>query len=397
MKVAYITSHFPCGPGERFFEAEVASLAALRQEITIVPTRPRRGVPVHAGVHLPVIRLQAFGAATMLLAAAQTCKRPRAVWRALREIVFRRYRLRTKMKNLALFPKALAVAYRLEREGIDHIHAQWLSTPSTIAYVASQLCGVPWSCTAHQFDIFEDNLIAEKANSARFIRAISGRNRDFIIERAGQASASRCLVVHLGVDVPARISPSQNGRIMRLLCPANLVQKKGHEYLLQALAQLRERGIPFECDFAGNGILREKIEARIADLGLRARITLRGVVSHDRLCAELQNGRYDAVVIASTEEGADFEGIPVALMEAMAAGVPCISTETGSIAELIQNGVNSRLVPQRDPAALAAAIAELARDPEFRKKLGQNAREQILKQFDTRKTTKELFELMSTR
>lgn len=394
MKIAYVTSHFPYGSGERFFEPEVQMLAELGLEIVVVPTRPRNGAQTHAQVAFPVILLRPFAAGTLLLALAEALRFPRRALGALIEILSTPYRMTTKLKNLLLFPKALAVSHEIRKEHIEHIHAQWLSTPSTVAYVASMMTGVPWSCTAHQFDILEDNLIAQKAASARFIRVISARNREYVVARVGREHANRCTVIHLGVTLPARTHAPGSDPPLKILCAANLCQKKGHDYLIAALAILRERGIAFECDLAGEGPLRPAIEAAVVRNQLRSWIRLRGVVAHDRLCAELANGKYDLVVLASTEDRREFEGIPVALMEAMAAGVPCVSTRTGSIPELIEDGVSSRLVAQRDPLALADAIADFAVHPALRREIGVRARRRIEEHFNTRRTTKQLVDLI---
>lgn len=394
MKIAYITSHFPYGPGERFFEPEVQMLAELGLDIVVIPTRPRKGAQVHAQLALPSVMLRPFALGTLFMAVSETIRSPRNAARALAEIVSTPYRMKTKLKNLLLFPKALAVSAEIRKRGCAHIHAQWLSTPSTVAYVASLMTGVPWSCTAHQFDILEDNLIAQKAASAQFIRVISARNREYVVAKAGAEHANRCPVIHLGVTLPVRTKGPGSEAPLKILCAANLCQKKGHEYLIAALALMRERGMNFECDLAGEGPLRSAIEAAVARNRLRSRVHLRGVVAHDRICAELANGKYDLFVLASTEDRNEFEGIPVALMEAMAAGVPCVSTRTGSIPELIEDGVSSRLVPQRDPAALADAMAAFAIKPQLRREMGLRARRRIEEHFNTRRTTKQLFDLI---
>lgn len=394
MKIAYLTAQFPYGSGEQFFEPEIRMLSQLGAEVLVVPARPRLRNGAATNTYLSVLRLSAFGVRTLCLAAAEAASNAPRSWRALRLIFSSKYSLMTKCKNAALFPKALAVARELRREGVQHIHAQWLSTPSTIGYVASIATDIPWSCTAHQFDILQNNLLAQKVASAQFVRVISSRNRDLVLSKVPFA-ASRCKVVHLGVSVPHRTQGQANNRVSRILCAANFVPKKGHTYLISALAMLRERGIAFECDFAGNGPLRTAIEMQIEKSGLRSQIRLRGNVPHEQLCAEMKGGRYDLFVLASTEDAKEFEGIPVALMEAMAAAMPCVATRTGSIPELIEDGVSSRLVDQRDAASLADAISELALDTELRNTVGRRARERVLQYFDTRKTTKELFDLIS--
>lgn len=396
MRIAYLTSQYPYGTNEAFLAAELATLARYAGEIVVVPVRPRTREPLQETFGLDVELLPPFSLRVLLLALAEVFRAPSVVARMLRAIVSRKYGPRAKVKNLALFPKALAVAAVLRRRRVDHIHAHWLSTPSTVAYVASQLTGIPWSCTAHRFDIFEDNLLREKAQSARFIRTISERNRAIVVQKAGDALNGRCLVLHLGVSVPAAAASARPGSELRILCPAHFVPVKGHRYLLDALALLREQHIPFECDLAGDGPLRKQIETRIRELGLQRFVNLRGTIDHDRLCADLAHGRYDVTVLASTEEGNEFEGIPVSLMEAMAAGVCCVATRTGSIGELIDDEHCSRLIAQRDPAALANALTALYRDGTARAETGRAARRRIERAFDASVTSRQLFELICT-
>jgi glycosyltransferase involved in cell wall biosynthesis len=397
MKVACITSQFPFGPSEAFLSAELATLAQYAQDIVIIPTRPRTKAQVQETFGLSVLRLPPFSGRVFALASAEFMAHPGRVARLLTLLLVRKYRFSSKLKNLALFPKALAVARMLRRSGVGHIHAHWLSTPSTVAFIASELTGIPWSCTAHRFDIFEDNLLKTKANSARFIRAISERNRRIIVEKTGGVLNGRCGVLHMGVMLPPHASTPNNAGPLRILSAAAFVPVKGHRYLLAALSLLKNRDIPFECDLAGDGPLRPAIEALVRELRLERNVRFRGNVEHDRLCADLLNGRYDVTVLASTEEGPLFEGVPVALMESMAAGVCCLATRTGSIPELINDDRCSRLVPQRDPLALADALTGLYLDTHARAALASEARRRIEEAFDARQTGKQLYELMCAR
>lgn len=393
MKIAYITSRFPYGPGEAFLEAETTMLAQLCDELIVIPTRPKSRRSHYPGLSTRSVRLHAFGLTSLGLAVREACRQPGRAASLLFRLLGTRYRLRTKVKNLLLYPKALAVASVCRSQGIDHIHAHWLSTPSTVAYVAAQMTEIPWSCTAHRFDIFEDNLLEAKVASARFVRAISARNRDLIIERSNGIPRDRFAVVHLGVGLPQAVRPETSVETLRMLCAAALVPVKGHRYLIEALAGLRSRRIPFSCDLVGDGPLRARITDQIAAADLGAVVRVRGAIPHATLMAELNAGAYDLVVLASTEDGTEFEGIPVALIEAMAAGIPCVATATGSIPELIDDASCSTLVPQRDPDALAAAIAGFT-DPVRRRESGLRARSCVERSFDVRATAGQLYRMM---
>ncbi|TAM62518.1 colanic acid biosynthesis glycosyltransferase WcaL [bacterium] len=394
MKVAYLTSQFPFGFAEAFLEAEAAVLAELCGDLLVVPARPKSRESRFPGLHARCLRLSAYAPGTMFLALREFVRSPVRALSLLIRITGARYRRSAKLKNLILFPKALAVAGVLRAQRVEHIHAHWLSTPSTIAYLAAELTGIPWSCTAHRFDIFEDNLLPEKMKSARFVRVISARSRALVVMRRDGAPSERCTVLHMGVALGAAAPQPGPGQGLRLLCAASLRPVKGHRYLVDALAHLRDRGIPVHCDLVGEGPLRTELARQIRALALPDRVCLRGSVPHDVLLAELASGAYDLAVLASTEAGTEFEGIPVALMEAMAAGVPCVATATGSIPELIAPDSGSVLVPQRDATALAAAIASF-RDPAFRDLAARQARGRIASAFDVHDTAGRLYHMMA--
>jgi glycosyltransferase involved in cell wall biosynthesis len=201
----------------------------------------------------------------------------------------------------------------------------------------------------------------------------------------------------VGVNVPASaVFDANDSATLRILCPARLHPMKGHQDLLEALVRLRDAGVPFECDLAGDGPLRASIETAVREMNLGDYVRLRGAVPHDVLLEDISKGAYDVVALASIEDEAVtwiFEGIPVALVEAMAAGLPCVSTRVGSIPELVdeESGI---LVEQHDPHGLADALTRLA-DAELRTRLGTAARKRALDGFDVRNTAAALFQLIS--
>ena len=395
MRLAYITTHFPFGHDETFFEPEVRSLAQSVERLYVLPTRPRTPRSAFGELGSVDVYIPAGGSSTWSLAFKECWIHPRAALSAFAAVVGPQYRFAAKCKNVLLFPKALATAQVLRRIGIDHIHAQWITTSSTVAWIAARLLRVPWSCTAHQHDIFFDNLIPQKVADAAFVRVISRRNAEFLIQLAGKGSRLRTHVVHLGVDVPDSYTQRTGGGPVRMLCAARFAPSKGHRYLIAALAELKRRGLRFECEFAGDGELRDELRAHVEAAGLHDEIVLRGVVQHEHIVGELNVGRFDLAVLASTEKPGEHEGIPVALMEAMAAAVPCVTTDTGSNNELI-DATCGRLVPQRDAIALADAIEALATDGELRRQLGRNAHQRVRDAFETKRTTAELLLLLAT-
>lgn len=397
MRLAYLTRAFPFAHlGETFLAPEMRALASLCDELHVIPVRPhlRKSTFEGAPAGMRSIRIAAAGPHMLYAALTEALAHPRRTLRALHALMSPRYRTSAKIKNLVLFPAALAVSGYIRKQRIEHIHAHWLTTPATVAYAVSIMTDVPWSCTAHAHDIFSDNLIKQKAASARFIRAIARRNLESLAGLAGRPAESLHLI-HVGVNVPPSASTQNPNRPLQILCPARLDPIKGHEYLIRGLAAAADKGLAFHCDIVGTGPGEQQIRALLSQLHLSGFVMLRGLVRHAALLNELRRGRYDAVVLTSLEvdDGAGHEGIPVALTEAMAHGVPCIATATGCIPELIGTGTGI-LVPQRDPASLAGAFMRLAADPVMRRNLGAAARDRVAAEYDVVKTARELYGLI---
>jgi glycosyltransferase involved in cell wall biosynthesis len=394
-KLGIITSTLPFGSSEAFLYPELRALTELGYEITIFPAAPRTYKRLHHDFSVEVVRFSLLSPMTIFRALRGLWRNMRGARQAMASILASRSRFKTKLKNLALLPTGLAVGDEVCNRGINHIHAYWLSAPSTVAFVAAQVAKVDWSFSAHSFDIFmEDNLISEKLHSAMFGRAISAQGHLELCSRLKNSATSRLEVIHLGVDAAPeyRRLEAKAGRL-RLLCPAYLLPVKGHTYLLEALRSVVDAGIDCHCVFAGEGRLRRSLAQRIRNLGLEGVVSMPGMIRHDVLLQQLHSGSYDAVVIASVQLGTEFEGIPVSLMEAMAAGVPCIATRTGAIAELLDSQCGI-LVDQRDSQAISDAIIALARDPVWRRALGERARQRIAEQFDARASANSLVTLI---
>ena len=397
MRLAYITRAFPFAYlGETFLAPEMRSLSALCEELHVIPVRPhlRKSTFEGAAQNVRSVRIAAAGLEMLQAAFAEALARPRRTLQALRALLAPRYRTSAKIKNLVLFPAALAVAAYVRKHRIEHIHAHWLTTPATVAYLASIMTDVPWSCTAHAHDIFSGNLICQKASSAQFVRAIALRNLRSLADLALRPADSLHLI-HVGVEVPAASCVQSLERPLQIVCPARLDPIKGHEYLIRGLAAARDEGLAFHCDIVGTGPSEQHIRSLISRLRLQDAVTIRGLVRHAALLHELHRGRYDVVVLTSLEldDGAGHEGIPVALIEAMAHGVPCIASATGCIPELVDAGTGI-LVPQRDPGALAAAFMRVAADPAARRTLGAFARARVMADYDVAQTARELYGLI---
>jgi glycosyltransferase involved in cell wall biosynthesis len=386
-RLGIVTSGFPYTSKETFLGPELHELSSAA-DVFVYPVTPKTGRinstatndQMNSTATNTPVRMPLVGAHVIAEAAREFVERPTRVARAFRAVALAGASWKVRFKNAAVFAKALAVARDMRRRRIQHVHAYWASTPATVAYAVAMLNDIPWSFTAHRWDIYENNLLADKVRHAVFVRAISERARATVLERVDPAHAHKVTALHLGV-ARASTFAFESARPFTVLCAANLEPVKGHSTLIRALRLLAERGVDVRCVLAGNGSLRGGLEDAVRAGGLCNRVTFAGAVPHKTLLHDLASGAYDVAVLASIETKAGLhEGIPAFLMEAMAAGVPCIATRTGSIAELIDARCGV-LVEQRDAQGLADAIERLANDGATRRALGRAACARVARDF----------------
>jgi glycosyltransferase involved in cell wall biosynthesis len=329
-----------------------------------------------------------FSPAIAAAAVRELARSPLRVARAVGRLRESRSRA-VLLKNLSVVPKALWLAGYLRTHEVRHVHAHWASTTATLAMVASEVSGVPYSVTAHRWDIAEDNLLAAKVRSAAFVRAIDRIGAEELAARS-RPGQGEIVVLHMGVALSGPPVARELHTPPVVVVPAGLVAIKGHVHLVEAMALLAERGTAVTLEIVGEGAERERIERAIERFGVGDRVVMRGFVTHDELLGELAAGRYDIAALASAGTPADArEGIPVALMEALAAGVPAVATRMGGIPELLGDGAGV-LVPERDPAALADAIERLIGDRAFRAATIAAGEERVRTQFAIEPICREL-------
>ncbi len=360
MKLAVVSVHYPYGRNETYLEHELMALARTVGPVAVYPLgasgRNTRELP--AGVELRSLSSGVTLYCGAMLFALRHAARIRAI---LADLLRSQSPLLTKFKNLAVLARAIDLGRRLRADGVEHVHGYWLSTPATAAYVASRIANIPWSATAHRWDIYERNALDLKFAGAAFIRTISQRGRR---DLSGFRQAGAPIVcVPIGIPIPPFVSRNFGPvERLQLLCPAALVPIKGHETLLESLALCARNGISVRCTLAGEGPERPRLERLAESLGLGDSVVFAGHVEQRALHAALERGAFHAVVLASHEHpGGLMEGVPAALVEAMARAVPVIATNSGSVGELI-DATTGRLVAPGNPAELAAAFAHLQRD-----------------------------------
>ncbi len=406
MKIAYITAQAPWGRGETFIIDEMLALKKAGTDLVIIPRNPKKevfhsdAIPLLTAAHqVPLI---SFNIVWHFIASLMI--KP-DLWWILSSIIRHSRSFNILLKNFAVVPKGVFCARLLKKAGINHIHAHWGSTTATMGYVISQLSGIPWSFTLHRWDIYENNMLEEKARSASFVRCISQKGKADLLKIIGSNYADKVRVVHMGVKVPTMDKADLASRFDNwdasdkkfvFILPANLLPVKGHEYLIDAVPVLLRNGLKnFLFIFYGDGPSRKKLEAYIYNKKVREYIEMPSIIPHNELINILKNGDVDAVVLPSvnTEDG-EHEGIPIALIEAMSYGIPVISTDTGSITELLSDGAGI-LVKEKSPNELAEAILNLVSNKNFALNLGIKGYEKVSKEFNIEKTSRALLQLIS--
>jgi glycosyltransferase involved in cell wall biosynthesis len=286
---------------------------------------------------------------------------------------------------LVFFPKSVHLAYEMQAAGIDHLHAHFASFPAASAYIIHQFTGIPYSFTAHGSDLHRDKkMLCEKVADAKFVAAISQYNQRVIVEHCHLSNADKVHVVHCGVDTEAfKPIPDRSSATpaLNIVCTGTLHEVKGQTYLIQACSELKRRGIAYQCHFVGDGPDEGPLKAEVAQAGLEQDIIFHGRVPRMTVIEILQNGDVLVQPSVPSRDGRR-EGIPVALMEAMAFAVPVVASDLSGIPELVDNGVSGLLVPPRDVTRLADTLAKLAADSDLRQHLGEAGRRKILDQFD---------------
>lgn len=377
MRILYITSSLPFGKGESFVLPEMAELTAMGHEVFLAPLWPR-GKRMHDCAHLAT-EISTRSA----LPSLRTL--PRA-FPAIRDLVLRG-KGRNRFKNLLAAFRATQLVRAVREFNIEHIHCHWAGCTASMGMVLSALTGVPWSLTAHRWDIAANNCFSAKAHSASFIRFIS-ENGLAMAKRLGIEGLDRAAVIHMGASVASEAElPQVEMRDKPLiLCPGNLLPVKGHCDLIAAMRILRDARFECELHLAGDGPLRKQLETQIEELGLGSVVKFLGALKHAEVLEFYRQGRAALVVLPSRDLGSGLhEGIPVSLIEAMAYRVPVISTQTGAISELItpKEGI---LVPQANPQALAEAIRTILNSCTLRERFGRLGRERVQQHFSIKKT-----------
>ncbi len=391
--VAYLTGQYPRAT-DTFIQREVAALRALGLAVETCSVRD----PGPAHLVGPEQRAEA-GRTFYILARAR--RRPLHLLGAHLGLLFRFPRRYGRAALLALrsappgaggllwqvfyFAEAGLLAAHLRRIGARHLHNHIAEAAGTVAMLAAEMAGIRFSFTLHGPGIF-DNVrhwrLDEKIARAAFVACISHYARAQAMRLSGPEHWGKLAIVHCGVEperyaaAPAATAAAPAACRQRLLFVGRLAAVKGLPVLFGALARLLGTHPGLQLTLVGDGPERAPLQARAAELGIAGAVAFAGPASQQEVAGYLS--RADIFVLPSFAEG-----VPVVLMEAMAAGLPVIASNVGGVGELVREGAGLLLAPG-DTAALTRAIAALLGDPERRAAMGRAGAAIVARDFDSR-------------
>ncbi|MCT4556938.1 MAG: glycosyltransferase family 4 protein [Pelagimonas sp.] len=394
-KLAYLTGEYPRA-SDTFIQREVAALRDRGHEVitcSIRTTGPEHLVgPEQKQEHAQTFKVLAGAKNPIRLFAShlRAMATPKRYFSALKLAWTTAPKgLRGRVYNLIYFLEAAVLAAHLQDQKVTHLHNHIAKASCTVAMLASELSGIPFSFTIHGPDIFFEPhhwRIDEKAARASFVACISEYCRSQLMCFAAQSHWDRFHIVHCGVD-PQRYEPSDH-QGANLLFVGRLAAVKGVPILLQALANLRDIHPDLHLTLIGDGPDRAALEQMSADLDLHDAVTFAGYQNQTEVAKALQ--KTDLFVLPSFAEG-----VPVVLMEAMAAGVPVVTTQIAGIPELVTPGTNGILVPPGDTRALEKAVQRLMTDNAERMAMGDHSRDTVDIEFNIHREARWLSELIT--
>lgn len=396
-RVVYVVSQFPSW-SETFIVREIRTLIEEGVDVRIISLKHGTETMVQADAAALLDRVRqppglpgAIGSLSKALLA-----HPLRIAGAAARIIGDTWRTPVVLlKSLGTLFRALCQVPWLEGFDPQFIHAHWSTYPTTAAWALARVTGRPFGFTCHAHDVFRNHhLLPRKIADAALAVTISRHNVDWLDRNISALAPRKLKVVHCGVDL-RQISWQPGERPgNRILGVGRLSPEKGFHTLIDALALLRDSGTMFHCTLIGDGPARQELEALIDRHGLHQCVELAGAQPQEVVRSALEGATVFALPCQIAANGSR-DGIPVALMEAMAAGVPVVSCPVSGVPELIGDDVHGLLAVEGNAASLAQALKRLLDDPSLRRRLSIAARERIELDFDARKEAIKLHGLMA--
>ncbi len=402
MRIAYLVSLYPA-TSHTFIRREIAWLRAQGLEIDSFSIRTPQGADAQTPAHAEEIRQTFYVVASLATAGLPAhlwalSSRPLAYARTLRLALKHRVPgSRALLWSLFHFAESIVFAREVHRRGIRRIHNHFANSAATVGLLAAKFLDVPWSLTLHgisETDYPAGLLLAAKVEAAEFVACVSWFGRAQAMRITAPRLWTKFAIVRCGIardQLPARSqAPLDSKAPRRIICVGRLSPEKGQSGLIEAFAQVRQRGLSATLHLVGDGPDGAALRAQVAALGLGADVIFAGRLDEGDTLRAIANA--DLLVSSSL-----MEGLPVVLMEAMALGVCVVASRVAGVPELIEDGRNGHLFTPAKWSELAEKMVLALTDDDQRAAMTAHGRIRIDQEFAIEKAAAPLIGLFGVR
>lgn len=393
--IAYLTGDYP-KVSHTFILREVEAVRAngvkvITCSIRQPPEAEFRGQEeLRARAETFYVKTAARNPARLLAAHGRAILRSPATWARTLALAIRMRApgLKALIWQLFYFLEAGVLADHLRRNNVRHLHNHFGNSSCSVAVLAAELAGIPFSFTEHGPAIFFEVdrwSLPEKIARARFVVAISHFCRSQLMLFSDPKHWDKIAIVHCGVD-PAAYRRDPGGSGKRVAFVGRLDPVKGALLLIEAMAEVLKAHPDATLTLAGDGPARAGAEARAKALGIEAAVRFAGFMTQGQVADLL--ARSDMLVLPSFAEG-----LPVVYMEALASRIPVVASRVAGVQELVEDGVTGFAVPPGDVATLAGRMIRLMNDPAAARTMGEAGCKAVEAGFDIRREGARLAEL----
>ncbi len=403
-KIAMVVSRFP-KVSEMFQLREMVALSAMDVPIELYSLIHHEEESVHDDAVAFDRRANYFKLLSFEVLKAQITwirRNPRGYFAAWKwGLIANRKAPEFWVRNFFVIPVAAAMALRMEKTGIEHVHAHFATYPTHAAMVIKMLTGIPYSFTGHAHDLrLRLDGLGDKISESEFFFCCTAFSAADLHAMFGGV-AEKCHVVHHGVDLDtftfSEPPPDDGERDLRLVCVAGFEECKGHEYLFSAAKTLKDRGIGFELTLIGGNLPGDpegenRLRARCDELGIAEFVTFTGRIPSSEVQRWVERSDIGVLPCCRTPQG-NMDGLPNFLTETSATGRPVVSTTMPGVMELITDGQEGLLVEPRNAEDLAEALIKLRNDPALRAQMGKAGRATVEAHHNVVENTKKLYDV----
>ena len=395
MKIAYIMSRFPHLP-ETFILREMNILDQKGVDIQLYPLIFQETSHIHKAaehwmniVHkTPYFSLR-FLKSFFYFLTKKPLRNSKLLFKTVSQSITNPTYL---LKCILLFPKAVFLAQHFQEQKIDHIHVHYATFPAFVAWVISELTDITYSVTVHAHDIYvHQTMLKQKLSKASRIIAISDFNKKFLIEKVSPNLAEKIKVIHCGIQFDAyqhEDTAYDSNETFNLMSIGSLQPYKGQIYLIKACQQLAEEGIEINCSIIGGGELFDSLSDYIKENKIE-NVKLLGPKTENEI-AELFKQNHCYVQPSIITKTGKMEGIPVSIMEAMAAKTAVIATNISGIPEIVIQNKTGYIVPEKEYISLKSQISYIINKYKQVNKITDAALEHVKENFNLETNSQDL-------